>query len=91
MRAINVHGRVRLAWKADRHVVVDQQTEHVYDCSGDSAAEAALCATLSTYEEFIPGWAAFAMTDDTEAALPRKRWEQLLSLIDKAYTKAQPV
>ena len=91
MRAINVHGRVRLAWKADRHAMVDQQTEQIYVCSGDSAAEAALCAALSTYEEFISGWAAFAMNDGAEAALPRKRWEQLLSLIDEVYTKAQPV
>lgn len=53
--AINTYGRVRLAWKADRHAVVDQQTEQVYDCSGDSVAEAALCAALSTYEEFISG------------------------------------
>ena len=91
LQAINARGRVNLAWKANRHAVIDQLTDQIYVCPGDSAAEAALRDTLSVYEESIPGWAVSAMSDGAEEALPRKRWEQLLALIDEAYVKAQSV
>lgn len=91
LQAINAGGRVNLAWKANRRAVVDQLTDQVYVGCGDPAAEAALRDMLSVYEESIPGWAVFAMSDGAEDALPRRRWEQLLTLIDETYTKAQTV
>ena len=91
LQAINAGGRVNLAWKENRYAVVDQLTDQVFATQGSPAAEAALRETLSVYEEPIPGWAAFAMSDGAEEGLARKRWEQLLTRIDETYSKAQVV
>ena len=91
LQAINASGRVNLAWKANRYAVVDLLTDQIFARQGDYAAEAALCDALSVYEEPIPGWAVFAMSDGAEEGLFRRRWEQLLNLIDETFAKAQPV
>lgn len=92
LQNINAGGKVHLVWKPNRYAVVDQLTDQNYAQKGDAAAENALRDALTVYtENAISAWAVFAMADGAEDGLARKRWEQLISLIDETYTKAQPV
>ena len=92
LQNINAGGKVKLVWRANRYAVVNQLTDQIYAQKGDAAAETALRDALTVYtENAIPAWATFAIADGAEDGLARKRWEQLISLIDETYTKAQPV
>lgn len=91
LQNMNMSGRVSLAWKSARYAVIDLLTDQIYAKQGTPADEAALREMLTVYEEAIPGWAAFAMSDGAEDGLSRKRWEQLLNLIDETFSKGQPV
>ena len=91
LQMINAERRSHLAWKANRYAVIDQASDLVFASQGDSAAENVLRDMLAVYQSPIPGWAVLAISDGAEDALPRKRWEQLLALIDETYTKAQSV
>ena len=91
LQNINAGGKVKLVWRANRYAVVNQLTDQIYAQKGDAAAETALRDALTVYtENAIPAWATFAIADGAEDGLARKRWEQLIHLIDETYTKAQP-
>lgn len=91
LQAQNNTGKYHLAWKPNRYAVINQLTDQVFVKQGDYKAETDLLTALSIYEETIPEWAAFAISDGAEDGLSRKRWEQLLHLINDAFTKSQSV
>lgn len=91
LKTLNDIGMVNLKWKPNRYAVICQQTDQVCIQQGDCSAANALCSALSVYEEAIPDWAVYAVSDGAEDGLTRKRWEQLISLIDEAYMKAKVV
>ena len=89
LNAMNAGGKVSLAWKNNRYAVINQLTDQVFVKQGNSDAEAILREALAIYEEPIPEWVVFAVADGAEDGIPRKRWEQLLSLIDETFSKSQ--
>ena len=89
LNAMNASGKVSLAWKNNRYAVINQLTDQVFVKRGNSDAEAILREALAIYEEPIPGWAVSAVSDGAEEGIFRKRWEQLLSLIDETFSKSQ--
>ncbi len=91
LQSINAGGKMNLVWKANRYAVVDLLTDQVYATQGDETAGNALKDALAVYDNQIPGWAVFAIADGAEDGLSRKRWEQLISLIEETFSKAQSV
>lgn len=91
LQSINAGGKVNLVWKEKQYAVVNLLNDQVYVMQGDETAENALNAALADYDDQIPDWAVFAIADGAEDGFSRKRWEQLISLIEETFSKAQSV